>query len=537
MSGTKLLSVTIERFKSFESRTEIPLAPLTVILGCNNSGKSSIIQCLLLLKQTLAEPRSDIPIHLDGVVSAFNLRELTFGWPANGADVSGPTLGLRWESTIDMKRAADEARRPDRANLAKWTGISRFEDHEFWQAEMKPATSSIQIDTVDASGTTLISAIRLQSDLADDKTLFTLSFKEGSWTCLWRGRVPLDVDVELDHFVPYLKADLSWSGWGPRDKKRTWYNAYLILLSQPLEALKKLLSEFQYLGSTRHTPPSLYKASNVAPQEIGASGELAAQLLHRRGGEVVHYLPPLIQGSSGVSIPEALRERPLVDAVNDVLEALSIQTPLSVEEIREIGFRLLFGSASLLHVGRGLAYLLPLVELGLYSDPLRFLSLEEGDLTPARYSERCKSFAHIAIEEAEAHLHPKVQSLLAHWLVSLAMSNRRLIVETHSDHLVRRLRGLVARSGAGSALETWLLENVVILEVEQDSEGRSTVKHSKLTAVGGIAEHWPAGFMDESSEEESAIFYGGMAKRPTAEEAGPNAAVIHDEGGEPEVER
>ncbi|HAO9153648.1 TPA: AAA family ATPase, partial [Escherichia coli] len=39
--------------KSFSSETEIPLAPITLIYGPNSSGKSSIIQSLLALKQTL----------------------------------------------------------------------------------------------------------------------------------------------------------------------------------------------------------------------------------------------------------------------------------------------------------------------------------------------------------------------------------------------------------------------------------------------------------------------------------------------------
>ena len=56
----QLIAVTLERFKSYESETRIELAPLTVLLGRNNGGKSSIIQSLLLLKQTLADPRPEV---------------------------------------------------------------------------------------------------------------------------------------------------------------------------------------------------------------------------------------------------------------------------------------------------------------------------------------------------------------------------------------------------------------------------------------------------------------------------------------------
>jgi len=119
------------------------------------------------------------------------------------------------------------------------------------------------------------------------------------------------------------------------------------------------------------------------------------------------------------------------------------------------------------------------------------------------------------------------------------MANRQIIVETHSDHLVRRLRGLIARAEPGSELETWLRDNVVILEVDQ-SDGRSTVTPVRLTREGGLGERWPADFMDEASEEESAIYYAGLEKSDQASPQDVDVVrdddVVHDEGPEPEVE-
>jgi hypothetical protein len=124
----------------------------------------------------------------------------------------------------------------------------------------------------------------------------------------------------------------------------------------------------------------------------------------------------------------------------------SIYRPASVPPA-EIGASGEFGEASLQHVGRGLGYLLPVVQLGLISDPRRFdaaLGVSPRD----EYMKALEAFTPMAIEEPETHLHPKVQTRLAHWFMTLAMSGRRLIVETHSDHLVRRLRGLIARARA-----------------------------------------------------------------------------------------
>ena len=55
MARARLLSLTLTNFKSYRDTHRVDLAPLTVILGRNNGGKSTLIQALLLLKQTLAD--------------------------------------------------------------------------------------------------------------------------------------------------------------------------------------------------------------------------------------------------------------------------------------------------------------------------------------------------------------------------------------------------------------------------------------------------------------------------------------------------
>ncbi|MCX8520854.1 MAG: AAA family ATPase, partial [Rhodoferax sp.] len=48
-----LSGIAIEGFKSIRERREMPLSALNVVAGANSSGKSSFMQPLLLLKQTL----------------------------------------------------------------------------------------------------------------------------------------------------------------------------------------------------------------------------------------------------------------------------------------------------------------------------------------------------------------------------------------------------------------------------------------------------------------------------------------------------
>lgn len=47
-----LKSISLENYKCFKEKTDIDIAPLTVLCGVNSSGKSSILKSLLMLKQS-----------------------------------------------------------------------------------------------------------------------------------------------------------------------------------------------------------------------------------------------------------------------------------------------------------------------------------------------------------------------------------------------------------------------------------------------------------------------------------------------------
>src|SRR5437588_10563344 len=49
-------SIRLRNFKCYKDSGDVPLRPLTVIIGRNNSGKSTILHALLLLKQSLEDP-------------------------------------------------------------------------------------------------------------------------------------------------------------------------------------------------------------------------------------------------------------------------------------------------------------------------------------------------------------------------------------------------------------------------------------------------------------------------------------------------
>jgi AAA15 family ATPase/GTPase len=76
-----ITKLSVAGFKSILDEQTIEIRPLTLLAGANNSGKSSMIQPLLLLKQTLEAPYDPGPLLLNGP----NVKFTSVGqfWPSS----------------------------------------------------------------------------------------------------------------------------------------------------------------------------------------------------------------------------------------------------------------------------------------------------------------------------------------------------------------------------------------------------------------------------------------------------------------------
>lgn len=78
MSEEKVRGITkiaVKGFKSIAKECEIDIRPLTILAGANSSGKSSIMQPLLMLKQTLEESYDPGPLLINGPNVKFTFAE------------------------------------------------------------------------------------------------------------------------------------------------------------------------------------------------------------------------------------------------------------------------------------------------------------------------------------------------------------------------------------------------------------------------------------------------------------------------------
>lgn len=86
-------TVILDGFKSFRDRTEVNLGDLTILAGANSSGKSTIMQALLLMKQTLESVFDPGPLLISGPHVTFS-DTAQMVWSAPGEQRDSITLGL-----------------------------------------------------------------------------------------------------------------------------------------------------------------------------------------------------------------------------------------------------------------------------------------------------------------------------------------------------------------------------------------------------------------------------------------------------------
>jgi ABC-type uncharacterized transport system ATPase subunit len=110
-SSQAIAKIVVSGFKSFAGRHEVELGPLTVLAGANSSGKSSLMQSILLLKQTLEAAYDPGPLLLEGPNVRFSrVEELLFrgsGKREASEVVFGLGLVSGYSSEIVLHRQTD----------------------------------------------------------------------------------------------------------------------------------------------------------------------------------------------------------------------------------------------------------------------------------------------------------------------------------------------------------------------------------------------------------------------------------------------
>lgn len=260
-----------------------------------------------------------------------------------------------------------------------------------------------------------------------------------------------------------------------------------------VEYLRDFFSEhIWYLGPLREEPRAVYPLKNdVALNDVGYRGENTAAVYDMNKFKEVECIDPSAFENLG-AIDMQVRHIALKDAVGKWLVYLGVASDISTNDRGKIGHELKITNElsdmpqDLTHVGVGVSQVLPILVMSLLA--------KKGDV--------------IILEQPELHLHPKVQTRLADFFVSMNALGKQCIVETHSEYLINRLRLLVALSD-----NTYVADKTMIYFVEKDKElGYSKYREIKINRYGNIPE-WPDGFFDEGEDLSTKIMKAAAAKR------------------------
>jgi len=113
----------------------------------------------------------------------------------------------------------------------------------------------------------------------------------------------------------------------------------------------------------------------------------------------------------------------------------------------------------------------------------------------------------LIIENPEAHLHPSAQSKMGYFLGVIANSGLRIIIETHSDHIVNGVQLAVAKKALTNSHVTvnFFSKERETLPGESSDKKQPVVKEISITEKGELTE-WPAGFFDQSQVDFAELF-------------------------------
>lgn len=453
-----LTSLSLTNFKAWRRIEKMRLAPITALFGSNSSGKSSILQFLLMLKQTADSSDRSVVLHLGDDKTPVNLGTISDVAHNHSANPE-MSIGVEWELPTPLVIADAET-----------MGVTLFSSQKMRLSSQVTAngggrltTKSMAYSLGDDTFTLARKADKNDYRLSADPSQFQFKRTQGR-------RWPLPAPIKF---------------YGFADEVRTYHQNAGFLSELELE-FEKMLRGVYYLGPLRDYPRREYTWAGGDPADMGRRGEyaVAAILAARERGEKI-------------SRGKGNRTFTLEQYVAHWLKALNLIDEFRVEEIKpgtnlyRVWVKRVPGSAEVLitDVGFGVSQVLPVLVLCYY--------VPKGST--------------ILFEQPEIHLHPSVQRGLADVFID-AMKVRKvqIIVESHSEDFLRRLQRRVAE-----AAEINQTEAAIYFCDIQDGEGKLTPL--QLDTYGNFLE-WPKDFFGDPMGDIAAMQSAVMKRKGITEE-------------------
>lgn len=414
MSISKIHLMNYRNWADEHWKAGVELAPLTVVLGRNSAGKTSVLQPLRVLKQTIESPDPSIQLMLR----------------------SDTRDGVDCGSFREVVRDNDT-----RAVL----GIG---------LEVGPPKSVFAARFRLEGGLVVVSALAYR---AEGRSTVKLTLTDGRyWLSVPGQKASLRKLLAAQHTVPHAEFEPTRGIEFPEAALALLEPELGQAVRESVGLVRNTLKDLHYLGPLRPPPTREVVWLQQIPSRLGAMGTETVQALL---GNERHEDPSKLK----LAIGHWLKQMDLGDGIE--VSRIGRGLLYQIEILRD-GRR-----TNLVDVGYGVAQVLPVIVLLHFAPP--------GSV--------------LLIEDPEAHLHPLAQAALADMFVEVGKArNLQILIETHSEHLFRRLQYLVAAEKLSPI-------DCALYYVERDEPS------AKLTRLEvdeyGRVKNWPDSFFGDAIGE------------------------------------
>lgn len=462
--------LSIKNFKSISDWQELKLAPITLIYGPNSSGKSSLIQALLLLQQTMIKPNRNGGLVTNGV----NIKLGNFPVVVNKHNVNEDIeLRLAYYSEKRNRKLVEKFDRSFEFSYSYCNGsnynfsfLKKYRFNFEWEMNGKKK----RLLNSFTSNLDILNVNKLKKNEAINESL---SFKyDGDY--LFDGIINSKLDKAIikkmltfptykstHNFAVPASSELSFN-IAPNSSIQIHPEQFQVtpminsIIIDVASDLKSKLESISYIGPLRKKIEKAYFIENDFESSVGSEGDKIGYFLYAHE----EYLREKInEYFKEYGIPYELIVRKLGDeSTGPIISIL----------LKDLRTDTIVGPSD---VGVGISQILPVIVEGV---------IRENST--------------ICVEQPEIHLHPKLQADLAEFFVDTCKNNQ-WIIETHSEALMLRLQKLLRMKD-----ERIKPEDISIVYVNPTPNG-SKLHHIRLNENGNFRDEWPAGFFDERIDE------------------------------------